>query len=101
MLDGEAVVEAQLIGDEHLLHVGGRPVGEAQQIHSGRFGEPRTDELHALLHAGIAVPIDELRIEPDYPNLTRALEQCEFKSLLQEIRDEAARIGSGAQGNLL
>jgi 5'-3' exonuclease len=49
----------------------------------------------------LPVPIDELRIEPDYPNLTRALEQCEFKSLLQEIRDEAARIGSGAQGNLL
>jgi 5'-3' exonuclease len=49
----------------------------------------------------LPVPIDELRIEPDYPNLTRALEQCEFKSLLQEVRDEAARIGSGAQGNLL
>jgi 5'-3' exonuclease len=49
----------------------------------------------------LPVPIDELRIEPDYPNLTRALEQCEFKSLLQEIRNEAARIGSGAQGNLL
>jgi DNA polymerase-1 len=49
----------------------------------------------------LPVPIDELRIEPDYPNLTRALEQCEFKSLLQEILDEAARIGSGAQGNLL
>jgi DNA polymerase-1 len=49
----------------------------------------------------LPVPIDELRIEPDYPNLTKALEQCEFKSLLQEIRDEAARIGSGAQGNLL
>ena len=49
----------------------------------------------------LPVPIDELRIEPDYPNLTRTLEQCEFKSLLQEVRDEAARIGSGAQGNLL
>ena len=49
----------------------------------------------------LPVPIDELRIEPDYPNLIRRLEQCEFKSLLQEVRDEAARIGSGAQGNLL
>jgi 5'-3' exonuclease len=49
----------------------------------------------------LPVPIDELRIEPDYPNLLRRLEQCEFKSLLQEIRDEAARIGSGAQRNLL
>jgi 5'-3' exonuclease len=49
----------------------------------------------------LPVPIDELRIEPDYPNLIRRLEQCEFKSLLQEVRDEAARIGSGAQRNLL
>ena len=49
----------------------------------------------------LPVPIDELRIEPDYPNLVRALEQCEFKSLLQEVRDEAARIGTAAQRNLL
>ena len=49
----------------------------------------------------LPVPIDELRIEPDYPNLIRRLEQCEFKSLLQEIRDEAARKGSDAQRNLL
>ena len=49
----------------------------------------------------LPVPIDELRIEPDYPNLIRRLEQCEFKSLLQEIREEAARIGSDAQRNLL
>jgi len=49
----------------------------------------------------LPVPIDELRIKPDYPNLIRRLEQCEFKSLLQEIRDEAARVGSDAQRNLL
>ena len=48
----------------------------------------------------LPVPIDELRIEPDYPNLIRRLEQCEFKSLLQEVRDEAARTGSDAQRNL-
>ena len=52
-------------------------------------------------HLELPVPIDQLRIEPDYPNLVRALEQCEFKSLLQEVRDEAARMGSGAQRNLL
>jgi 5'-3' exonuclease len=52
-------------------------------------------------HLELPVPIDELRVEPDYPNLIRALEQCEFKSLLQEVRDEAARTGSGAQRNLL
>jgi DNA polymerase-1 len=52
-------------------------------------------------HLELPVPVDQLRIEPDYPNLIRALEQCEFKSLLQEVRDEAARVGSGVQGNLL
>lgn len=51
-------------------------------------------------HLELPVPIDELRIEPDYPNLVRALEQCEFKSLLQEVRDEAVLVGSGAQRNL-
>jgi 5'-3' exonuclease len=49
----------------------------------------------------LPMPIDQLRIEPDYPNLIRALEQCEFKSLLQEVRDEARRIGSDVQRNLL
>jgi 5'-3' exonuclease len=52
-------------------------------------------------HLELPVPIDELRIQPDYPNLIRVLEQCEFKSLLQEIRDEAMRVGSGEQQNLL
>jgi len=49
----------------------------------------------------LPVPIDQLRIEPDYPNLIGALEQCEFKSLLQEVRDEAERFGTGGQRNLL
>ena len=52
-------------------------------------------------HLELPVPIDHLRIEPDYPNLIRALEQCEFKSLLQEVRDEAGRLGSDVQRNLL
>ncbi|PYI42892.1 MAG: flap endonuclease [Verrucomicrobia bacterium] len=39
----------------------------------------------------LPVPIDKLEIEPDYPALIAALEKCEFKSLLQEVRDEAAR----------
>jgi 5'-3' exonuclease len=52
-------------------------------------------------HLELPAPIHELRIEPDYPNLIHALEQCEFKSLLQEIRDEAAQAGNDAQRNLL
>jgi 5'-3' exonuclease len=52
-------------------------------------------------HLDLPVPIDQLRIQPDYPNLIHALERCEFKSLLQEIRDEATRLGTDVQGNLL
>jgi 5'-3' exonuclease len=48
----------------------------------------------------LPVPIDGLRIQPDYPRLIESLEECEFKSLLQEVRDEAARAGKQAQGEL-
>jgi 5'-3' exonuclease len=57
--------------------------------------------VHLDCHLDLPVPIDELQIKPDYPNLIGALEQCEFKSLLQEVRDEAARVAGGAQQNLL
>ena len=49
----------------------------------------------------LPVPIDALRLEPNYPGLIAALEKCEFKSLLQEVRDEAAKVGTVVQGNLL
>jgi 5'-3' exonuclease len=49
----------------------------------------------------LPVPIDQLRIEPDYPALIAALESCEFKSLLQEVRDEAEKVGARTQDLLL
>jgi DNA polymerase-1 len=49
----------------------------------------------------LPVPIDHLRVAPDYPALIAAMEKCEFKSLLQEVREEAARAGAVAQGQLL
>src|ERR1041385_5924068 len=49
----------------------------------------------------LPVPIDDLRIKPDYPALIAALENCEFKSLLQEVRDEAAKAGTVKQAELL
>jgi DNA polymerase-1 len=49
----------------------------------------------------LPVPIDQLRIEPDYPELLASLESCEFKSLLQEVRDEAQRAGTLTQDLLL
>jgi 5'-3' exonuclease len=42
----------------------------------------------------LPVAIDDLRIQPDYSALIGALEKCEFKSLLQEVRAEAARAGA-------
>src|SRR3989440_7331091 len=48
----------------------------------------------------LPIPIDDLRIKPDYPAVIAALEKCEFKSLLQEVREEAARMGAGTQGQL-
>jgi DNA polymerase-1 len=49
----------------------------------------------------LPVPINDLRIEPNYPALIAALEKCEFKSLLQEVRDEAAKVATVVQPNLL
>lgn len=48
----------------------------------------------------LPMAIDELRIRPDYPRLIEALEKCEFKSLMQEVRDEAERAETGAQTEL-
>src|ERR1700737_2664881 len=45
----------------------------------------------------LPVAIDDLQIKPDYPALTAQLEKCEFKSLLQEVKDEAARGGGSTQ----
>jgi 5'-3' exonuclease len=45
----------------------------------------------------LPVAIDDLRIQPDYPSLIAQLEKCEFKSLLQEVKDEAARVGGSTQ----
>jgi DNA polymerase-1 len=48
----------------------------------------------------LPLPIEQLRIRPDYPRLIEALEKCEFKSLLQGVRDEANRQPASGQGEL-
>ena len=48
-------------------------------------------------HMELPIAIDDLRIKPDYPALIAQLEKCEFKSLLQEVKDEAARVGGSTQ----
>jgi 5'-3' exonuclease len=42
-------------------------------------------------HMKLPLPIDDLKITPDYPALIKELEKCEFKSLMQEVKDQAAR----------
>src|SRR5436309_3098902 len=48
-------------------------------------------------HTELPIAIDDLRIRPDYAALIAQLEKCEFKSLLQEVKDEAARVGGSTQ----
>lgn len=48
-------------------------------------------------HMELPISIDDLRIQPDYPALIAQLEKCEFKSLLQEVKTEAARVGGSTQ----
>jgi 5'-3' exonuclease len=48
-------------------------------------------------HMKLPMPIDDLKITPNYPALIKELEKCEFKSLMQEVKDEAARAGASVQ----
>ena len=49
----------------------------------------------------LPVPLDDLRITPDYPALLDVLEKCELKSVLQEVRAEQAKAGKAHQTELL
>jgi len=52
-------------------------------------------------HMELPVAINNLKIQPDYPELIKELEKCEFKSLLQEVKAEAAaRVANSAQAEL-
>jgi DNA polymerase-1 len=48
----------------------------------------------------LPAPIDDLVIKPDYPALIAQMEKCEFKSLLQEVKDEAAKATPAMQAEL-
>jgi DNA polymerase-1 len=51
-------------------------------------------------HLELPVALGDLKILPRYAELITMLEECEFKSLLQEVKDEATRHGSGSQREL-
>ena len=42
----------------------------------------------------VPVPLDDLIIAPQYDELIKALEWCEFRSMLSEVRAEAKRVGA-------
>jgi len=48
-------------------------------------------------HMELPLAIDQLKITPDYPALIEQLEKCEFKSLLEEVKAEAAKANVFAQ----
>ncbi len=48
----------------------------------------------------LPVPLDHLRINPDYAALLDVLEKCEIKSVLQEIREEQAKAARTHQSEL-
>jgi 5'-3' exonuclease len=48
----------------------------------------------------LPVPIDDLKIKPNYPRLIEELEKCEFKSMLREVQVEAAKLVTSAQAEL-
>ncbi len=72
-----------------------------EKLRQGREQIVQNRKMVALdCETSLPLPIDDLRIRPDYPALISQLEKCEFKSLLQEIRDEAAK-NNPTQGQLL
>jgi 5'-3' exonuclease len=51
-------------------------------------------------HMELPVAIDDLKIQPAYSALIKELKKCEFKSLLEEIQAEAAKVASSTQAEL-
>ena len=49
----------------------------------------------------LPVPLEDLRLQPDYPGLIRVCEEWELKSVLKEVQEEAAKAGVAAQSELL
>ena len=71
-----------------------------RKLEEGRTQILQNREMVKLdLDHPLPVPIADLKIQPIYDEYLRGLEQCEFKSLLNEIREEAAN-AARSQGEL-
>jgi len=65
--------------------------GVREKLKAARTQIEQNREMVRLdLDLPLPLPLDDLRIRPQYDQLIPALEKCEFKSLLAEIRAEAA-----------
>jgi DNA polymerase-1 len=51
--------------------------------------EQNREMVRLELDHELPVPIEELEIRPDYPRYIKGLEKCEFRSVLDEVREEA------------
>ncbi len=70
-----------------------------EKLEAGRAQILQNRKMVALdCDTPLPVPLDDLRIAPDYPAFVSALEKCEFKSLLEEVRAEQAKSGVARQG---
>ena len=49
----------------------------------------------------LPIPLDDLRLRPDYAGLIRICEEWELKSVLKEVQEEAAKAGVATQSELL
>ena len=49
----------------------------------------------------LPIPLDDLRLRPDYPALIRTCEEWELKSVLKEVQEEAAKAGVATQSELM
>ena len=85
-------------------------LGNLERVKSARSREKLTAAREQILQnrrmveldcdLELPLALDELRIVPDYPALLEAMEKCEFKSLLQEVRDEQTKTQTVYQGEL-
>ncbi len=58
--------------------------------------EQNREMVRLDLDLPLPLPLDELAIEPRYPALLAELEKCDFKSLLAEVKAEAAALAPKA-----
>jgi 5'-3' exonuclease len=71
-----------------------------KRLEEGRIQILQNREMVKLdLDHPLPVPIADLKIEPIYDEYLKGIDQCEFKSLLDEVRQEAAGAARG-QGEL-